>query len=58
MIKKTTMRLSIFEKYLALWVFLCILIGLFLSQVFPELSFAINNVQFAGISIPIGICLF
>jgi ACR3 family arsenite transporter len=37
---------------------LCMLIGLFLSQVFPELSFAINNLQFAGISIPIGICLF
>jgi arsenite transporter len=58
MIKKTTMHLSVFEKYLALWVFLCMLIGLFLSQVFPELSFAINNLQFAGISIPIGICLF
>jgi len=52
------MHLSVFEKYLALWVFLCMLIGLFLSQVFPELSFAINNLQFAGISIPIGICLF
>jgi ACR3 family arsenite transporter len=33
-------------------------IGLVLSQVFPELSIAINELQFAGISIPIGICLF
>ncbi|MCW8802457.1 MAG: bile acid:sodium symporter, partial [Candidatus Bathyarchaeota archaeon] len=32
--------------------------GLFLSQIVPELSIAINNLQFAGISIPIGICLF
>ena len=51
-------KLSIFEKYLALWVFLCMIIGLILSQVIPELSQAINNLQFAGISIPIGICLF
>ena len=51
-------KLSIFEKYLAIWVLLCMLIGLFLSQVIPELSVAINNLQFAGISIPIGVCLF
>ena len=51
-------KLSVFEKYLALWVFLCMIIGLLLSQVIPELSLAINNLQFAGISIPIGICLF
>jgi ACR3 family arsenite transporter len=51
-------RLNMFEKYLALWVLLCILVGLFLSQFIPELSIAINSLQFAGISIPIGVCLF
>jgi Arsenite efflux pump ACR3 and related permeases len=51
-------QLGIFEKYLALWVFLCMVIGLFLSQFIPELSIAINNLQFSGISIPIGVCLF
>jgi ACR3 family arsenite transporter len=56
--KKPEIQLGIFEKYLALWVFVCMLAGLFLSQVIPELSVAINNLQFAGISIPIGICLF
>ena len=54
--KKKT--LSFFEKYLVVWVFLCMLAGLFLSQVLPELSQAINGLQFAGISIPIGVCLF
>ena len=34
------------------------LTGLFFSQVFPELSIEINNLQFAGISIPISVCLF
>ncbi len=55
---KSEVHLSIFEKYLALWVFLCMLIGLLLSQFTPELSITINNLQFAGISIPIGVCLF
>jgi ACR3 family arsenite transporter len=51
-------QLSIFEKYLALWVVLCMLLGLFLSQYFPSLSVGIDSMQIAGISIPIGICLF
>lgn len=51
-------QLGIFEKYLALWVFICMVIGLVFSQLIPGLSIAINNLQFSGISIPIGICLF
>ncbi len=58
MAQKSRVQLGIFEKYLALWVLLCMLAGLFLSQFLPELSIAINDLQFAGISIPIGICLF
>ena len=50
--------LSFFEKYLALWVVICMVIGLLLSQFIPALSVAINDLQVAGISIPIGICLF
>jgi ACR3 family arsenite transporter len=58
MTEKSSIQLGIFEKYLALWVLLCMITGLLLSQFIPELSIAINNLQFAGISIPIGICLF
>jgi ACR3 family arsenite transporter len=52
------MHLGVWEKYLAVWVALCMAIGLLLSQVFPGLSVAINSWQYMGISIPIGICLF
>jgi len=51
-------KLGFFEKYLAFWVFLCMVMGLLLSQFIPQLSLAINDLQFAGISIPIGVCLF
>lgn len=50
--------LGIFEKYLALWVIICMGIGLVLSQFLPGLSVALNNWQIRGISIPIGVCLF
>ena len=51
-------KLGVFEKYLAAWVVLCILVGLLLAQYFPVLSITINNMQIGGISIPIGVCLF
>lgn len=47
-----------FEKYLALWVALCMLAGVLLSQTVPGIGEAINSWQVRGISIPIGICLF
>jgi ACR3 family arsenite transporter len=51
-------ELGFFEKYLAAWVALCMVLGLVLSQYLPALSIAINDLQISGISIPIGICLF
>jgi ACR3 family arsenite transporter len=50
--------LNIFEKYLPLWVAVCMAIGVILSQVVPSISESINSWQIVGISIPIGICLF
>ena len=50
--------LNIFEKYLPLWVAICMAIGVILSQLVPGISESINSWQIGGISIPIGICLF
>jgi ACR3 family arsenite transporter len=50
--------LGFFERYLAVWVGLCMVVGLALSQFFPALSLAIDAWQIGGISVPIGICLF
>ncbi|MFX1322875.1 MAG: arsenic resistance protein [Promethearchaeota archaeon] len=51
-------KISFFEKFLPLWVALCIIIGIVLSQIIPGISEAIDSLQIGGISIPIGICLF
>jgi len=53
-----TRPISFFERFLTIWVALCIGIGIFLSQVIPKIGEAINSLQIGGISIPIGICLF
>ncbi len=50
--------LGLFEKFLPIWIFLCVILGIFLSISVPGLSEAIDSWQLAGISIPIGICLF
>jgi ACR3 family arsenite transporter len=50
--------MSKFEKYLALWVALCMVVGVVLSQTVPGISEAIDSWQVRGISIPISICLF
>jgi ACR3 family arsenite transporter len=47
-----------FERYLAVWVALCMGLGLLLSIFVPGIGEAINSWQIRGISIPIGICLF
>ncbi|MBY9015772.1 MAG: arsenic resistance protein [Candidatus Lokiarchaeota archaeon] len=56
--KEESRKINYFEKLLPIWVVLCIIIGIILSQFVPEISQAINSLQIGGISIPIGICLF
>ncbi len=50
--------ISFFEKFLPLWVGLCIVIGIIFSLVIPGIGQAINALSIGQISIPIGICLF
>ncbi len=51
-------RLGIWERYLSLWVALCIGAGIGLGKAFPQISTALGELTFAGVSIPVAICLF
>ena len=44
--------MSVFEKYLAIWVALCMVVGVILSQTVPGIGEAIDSWQIRGISIP------
>ena len=51
-------KLSIFEKYLTLWVLLCIGTGIFLGKIAPEVAIKLDSLSIYNVSIPIAICLF
>lgn len=50
--------LGLWEKYLTLWVFLCIIAGITLGRLFPGLSTTLSKLEIANVSVPIAICLF
>ncbi|MBE0433987.1 ACR3 family arsenite efflux transporter [candidate division WOR-3 bacterium] len=50
--------LGLWEKYLTLWVFLCIITGIALGRLFPGLSTTLSKLEVANVSLPIAICLF
>jgi len=50
--------LGFFEKYLTIWVGLCIAAGLLLGQYFPEFTAIFRDIEYAGVEIPIAIMLF
>lgn len=50
--------LGLFEKYLWLWVLLCMLTGVLFGQYFPNMSDYLNEWKIGNVSIPIGVCLF
>lgn len=50
--------LSIFEKYLTVWVLLCIVLGIMLGKLCPDFAIKLDSFSFYQVSIPIAVCLF
>jgi len=50
--------LNFFERYLTVWVFLCIGAGIALGRLFPEVAVRLDAISIYQVSIPIAICLF
>ncbi len=46
--------LSIFERYLTIWVFLCIVAGIAVGQMFPDVFQVIGRMQLAQVNLPVG----
>jgi len=51
-------QLNAFERYLTLWVALCIGIGIVIGRLFPNVAVALDAASLHQVSIPIAICLF
>ncbi|HUT66395.1 MAG TPA: ACR3 family arsenite efflux transporter [Spirochaetota bacterium] len=50
--------LNVFEKYLTVWVLLCIGIGILLGKTAPGIAVKLDSISVYQVSIPIAICLF
>jgi arsenite transporter len=47
-------RLSRLDRFLPVWIFVAMALGLALGRIFPGLGAALDRVQVAGVSVPIG----
>ncbi len=50
--------MSLFERYLSLWVFLCIIIGVLLGQALPEPFRWLGGLEVARVNIPVGLLIW
>lgn len=51
-------KLGFFEKYLTVWIIICIVVGLLLGRIFSGLAETINSMQVYSVSLPIAVLLF
>ena len=50
--------MSVFERYLTVWVFLCIVIGIALGQFFPTAFQSIGRMEIAQVNLPVGLLIW
>jgi ACR3 family arsenite transporter len=50
--------MSVFERYLTLWVFVCIVVGVIAGQVFPGAFQAIGRMEVAKVNLPVGLLIW
>ena len=50
--------MSFFERYLTAWVFACIVAGIAVGQLLPDLSRAVGRLELARVNIPVGLLIW
>jgi ACR3 family arsenite transporter len=50
--------MSVFERYLTVWVFLCIVVGITLGQMLPGPFEAIGRMEIAKVNLPVGLLIW
>jgi ACR3 family arsenite transporter len=55
---ETVAPMSVFERYLTVWVFLCIMAGIALGQFFPQVFQAIGRMEIAQVNLPVGLLIW
>eukprot|EP01037_Dinobryon_pediforme_P006935 gene6935-7010_t len=50
--------MSVFERYLTVWVLLCIVVGITLGQFFPSVFQAVGRMEVAKVNLPVGLLIW
>jgi len=50
--------MNVFERYLTVWVFLCIVLGIGLGQALPDLFQAVGRMELAKVNLPVGVLIW
>ena len=50
--------MSVFERYLTIWVFLCIVTGIALGQMLPGVFQAVGRMEVAQVNLPVGLLIW
>ena len=56
--KESNSEISFFQRYLTVWVIVCMLIGIMLGHFLPGMKEALNHLEYAGISIPMAVLIW
>ena len=56
--EKQKLGISFFERYLTIWVGLCIIVGVALGQIFPYIPQTLSKFEYANVSIPVAILIW
>ena len=54
----TPAPMSLFERYLTLWVFLCIVAGVLLGQGLPGVVHSVAAMEVAQVNLPVGVLIW
>jgi len=50
--------MSVFERYLTIWVFLCIVTGIALGQAVPDVFRTLGRMELASVNLPVGVLIW
>ena len=56
--KQPKKGISFFEKYLTVWVLLCMFIGILIGRFIPQIPTFLQKFEYAQVSIPIAILIW
>jgi arsenite transporter len=58
LVRRLAAPMSVFERYLTVWVFLCIATGIALGQLLPGVFQAIGRMEIAQVNLPVGLLIW